>query len=81
MPQPLRKIALAVTRACGIEGNVERLALPIAREVFGPAADCMAMDQKVASTKAARFFGWTAKRPSIFEEIFSGSYLSAPPAI
>jgi nucleoside-diphosphate-sugar epimerase len=81
MPQPLRKIALAVTRACGIEGNVERLPLPVAHEVFGPIADCMAMDQKVASTKAARFFGWTAKRPSIFEEIFSGSYLGAPPAI
>jgi nucleoside-diphosphate-sugar epimerase len=81
MPQPLRKIALAVTKACAIEGNVERLSLPIARELFGPVADCMAMDQKVASTKAARFFGWTAKRPSIFEEIFSGSYLSAQPTI
>ena len=78
MPQPVRKIALAVAKACGIEGRVERLPLPRAREVFGPVADCMAMDQKVASTKAARFFGWTAKRPSIFEEIFSGSYLASP---
>lgn len=76
MPQPVRKIALAVTKACGIEGKVERLPMDRAREVFGPVADCMAMDQKVASTKATRFFGWTAKRPSIFDEIFSGSYLN-----
>jgi nucleoside-diphosphate-sugar epimerase len=80
MPQPLRKIALAVTRSCGIDGKVERLPLPQARERFGLVADCMAMDQKIASTKATRFFGWTAKRSSIFEEIFSGSYLIAPPA-
>jgi nucleoside-diphosphate-sugar epimerase len=80
MPQPLRKIALAVTRSCGIDGKVERLPLPEARERFGLVTDCMAMDQKIASTKATRFFGWTAKRPSIFEEIFSGSYLIAPPA-
>ena len=79
MPQPLGKIALAVTKSCGIDGRVERLPLPQARERFGPMADCMAMDQKIASTKAARFFGWTARRPSIYEEIFSGSYLIAPP--
>jgi nucleoside-diphosphate-sugar epimerase len=81
MPQPLHKIALAVTKACGIMGKVEHLPLPLARERFGPVADCMAMDQKVASTKATRFYGWTAKRPSIFDEIFSGSYLSRPPAV
>ncbi len=80
MPQPVRKIALAVTKACGIDGKVERLPLDRARQVFGPVADCMAMDQKVASTKATRFFGWTAKHPSIFDEIFSGSYLKPPQA-
>jgi len=80
VPQPVRKIALAVSKACGIAGKVECVPLPRAREVFGPAADCMAMDQKVASTKAARFFGWMAKHPSVFDEIFSGSYLNLPPA-
>ncbi|MDR3717903.1 MAG: NAD-dependent epimerase/dehydratase family protein [Bryobacteraceae bacterium] len=73
--QPVRKIALAVTKACGILGKVECVPFPQAREVFGPAADGMALDQKIASTKAARFFGWMAKHPSIFDEIFSGSYL------
>jgi nucleoside-diphosphate-sugar epimerase len=78
VPQPVRKIALAVSKACGIMGKVECVPFPQAREVFGPAADCMALDQKIASTKAVRFFGWMAKHPSIFDEIFSGSYQNPP---
>lgn len=78
MPQPVRKIALAVAKACGIKGKIEGVPFPQARAVFGPAADCMALGQKVASTKAVRFFGWTAKHPSIFDEIFAGSYLDPP---
>jgi len=75
MPQPVRKIALAVAKACGIEGRVESIPVEAARQRMGPIADCLAMDLKAGSTKAARFFGWTVRRPSIFDEIFSGSYL------
>ena len=75
-PQPVHKIALAVTKACRIPGKIECVPFPQAREVFGPMADCMALDQKIASTKAVRFFGWMAKHPSMFDEIFSGSYLN-----
>lgn len=75
MPQPVKKIALAVAKACGIEGKVESLPLEEARRQMGDMADCLAMDNKVGSTKAARFFGWSVKHPSIFDEIFSGSYL------
>ena len=42
----------------------------------GPMADCLVMDQRVGSTKATRYFGWSPRRPSIFFEIFSGSYLA-----
>lgn len=75
MPQPVKKIALAVAKAAGVEGKVEILPIEEARKRFGPRADCLAMDNKAGSTKAARFFGWTVKRPSVFDEIFSGSYL------
>jgi nucleoside-diphosphate-sugar epimerase len=75
-PQPVRKIALAVTRACGIEGNIEVVPLDQARATLGPMADCLVLDQRVGSTKATRYFGWSAHQPSIFDEIFSGSYLS-----
>jgi hypothetical protein len=40
-------------------------------------AACLALDQRVGSTKAMGYFGWSAHRPSIFSEIFSGSYLFA----
>jgi nucleoside-diphosphate-sugar epimerase len=76
MPQPVRKIALAVAKACGIEGKVEAVPVEIGRQKLGPIADCLAMDLKAGSTKPARFFGWTVRRPSIVDEILSGSYLS-----
>lgn len=74
MPQPVKKIALAVAQACGIEGKVESVGIEAARARFGPMADCLAMDSKAGSTKAARFFGWKVERPSVFDEIFAGSY-------
>jgi len=74
MPQPVKKIALAVAQACGIEGKVESIDLEAARARLGPRADCLAMDLKAGSTKAARFFGWKVEKPSVFDEIFSGSY-------
>ncbi|MGD0578011.1 MAG: NAD-dependent epimerase/dehydratase family protein [Bryobacteraceae bacterium] len=77
LPQPVRKIALAVTRACGIEGKIDFIPLDQARAHLGPMADCLVLDQRVGSTKATRYFGWSPRRPSIFFEIFSGSYLSA----
>jgi len=76
MPQPVGKIARAVAKACGIDGKVEMIPLEQARAEMGPLADCLAMDCKAGSTKAARYFGWTVRKPSIFDEIFSGSYLS-----
>jgi len=77
LPQPVRKIALAVTRACGIEGKIEFIPVEKARGTIGSMADCLVMNQLVASTKATRYFGWNPRRPSIFFEIFSGSYLAA----
>ena len=76
MPQPVGKIARAVAKACGLDGKVEMIPVDAARAQMGPLADCLAMDCKAGSTKAARYFGWTVRKPSIIDEIFSGSYLS-----
>jgi nucleoside-diphosphate-sugar epimerase len=76
MPQPVRKIALAVAKACGVEGRVEAVPVEDARARMGQMADCLAMDCRAGSTKPARFFGWTVRRPSVFDEIFGGSYLA-----
>lgn len=73
-PQPVGEIARAVAAACGIGESVERVPLEQARVKLGPLADCLALDCRAGSTKAARYFGWTARKPSIYDEIFRGSY-------
>ena len=75
MPQPLEKIARAVAKACGGGVAVRQIPLAEARQQMGPLADCLAMDCRAASTKAARYFGWAVRKPSVFEEILGGSYL------
>ncbi len=76
MPQPVGEIARAVAAACGIgEKKVECIPVEEARAQMGPLADCLAMDCRAGSTKAARYFGWTVRRPSVYDEIFRGSYL------
>jgi nucleoside-diphosphate-sugar epimerase len=79
MPQPVERIARAVAAACGLgegEKALERISLEEARGLLGPVAECLVMDCRAGSTKAARYFGWTVRQPSIFDEIFRGSYLS-----
>lgn len=75
MPQQVNRFAEAVAEACGIPGKVEHVPLETARQQMGLMADCLAMSCKAGSTKAARFFGWVVRRPSVFDEIASGSYL------
>ncbi|MGQ9917350.1 MAG: NAD-dependent epimerase/dehydratase family protein [Bryobacteraceae bacterium] len=74
MPQQVNRIAEAVAEACGVPGKVEHVPLQTALAQLGPMADCLAMSCKAGSTKPARFFGWTVRRPSVFDEISSGSY-------
>ena len=77
VPQPVGKIARAVAKAAGIEGKLAFVPVEKARESMGDLADCLVLDQRVASTKASRFYGWTVRHASIFDEIFAGSYLDA----
>lgn len=74
MPQPVKKMALAVALQAGAEGKVESIPLEKARETMGPMADAVTMDIKAGSTKAARMLSWTPKLPSVYEEIAGGSY-------
>lgn len=77
MPQQVNRFAEAVAEACGIPGKVEHVPVEEARQQMGPIADCLAMTCKAGSTKPARFFGWIVRRPSVFDEIASGSYLDS----
>jgi len=75
-PQPVRKIALAVTRACGIEGNIEVVPLDQAPRDARPdgrlpgVGSACRLDQGHPLLRLER-------APAVdFDEIFSGSYLS-----
>jgi len=45
------------------------MTLPQAREVMGPLADALVMDQQVGSTKAGRLLGWKPFRPGVLDEL------------
>ena len=76
MPQLVRKMAQAVATACGPETRVEFVPVEEALKTEGPVAECLAMDCKAGSTKAARFFGWSVKHPDVIGEIGSANYLA-----
>lgn len=77
-PVTVRALAEAASHAAGAGGRVKVLTLEEARQSMGPLADALAMDQKVASTKAGRQLGWIAKRPGVLEELGSMAAANRP---
>ncbi|MBA3976412.1 MAG: NAD-dependent epimerase [Candidatus Solibacter sp.] len=74
MPHRVERIAAEVASRCGPGVKVVNTPVGLAVTQMGPVAGCLAMDQKVASTKAARFFGWAVRHPSILEHIRTAEY-------
>jgi nucleoside-diphosphate-sugar epimerase len=70
----VKQVAEAVCQACGREARIEDWPLEEAEAVLGPMAAALAMDQRFASTKAARVLHWFAERPSVLDEIRQGGY-------
>jgi len=68
-----RAVAEMTARAAGIPGKVDYLPLAVAREQMGAMADCLAMDQQVLSTKAARELGWRPNGPGVLQAIAAGT--------
>lgn len=74
MPHQVKRIAAEVAVRCGSGVKVESTPIGLATAQMGLVAACLALDQKVASTKAARFFGWAVRFPSIIEHIRTASF-------
>jgi nucleoside-diphosphate-sugar epimerase len=68
---PVRAIAEAAAQANG--ARAEAWPLDEARAVLGPFADALALDQQV-SAERAHALGWRPSRPSVLDELRSGSY-------
>jgi nucleoside-diphosphate-sugar epimerase len=70
---PVRQVAEAAAQANGAEA--ESWPLDDAREVLGSYADALALDQQV-SAEAAVGLGWKPSRPSVLEDLRTGSYVA-----
>lgn len=68
---PVRDVAEAAARANGAE--TEPWPLEEAREKLGPYADALALDQQVSADRALGL-GWNPKRPSVLDDLRTGSY-------
>jgi nucleoside-diphosphate-sugar epimerase len=65
-PVTVREVAAAASRAAGAEGATRGVPLEQARERFGPMADALCMDQRLAAVRS-RELGWAATRSSFTE--------------
>jgi nucleoside-diphosphate-sugar epimerase len=70
---PVIDIAEAAAQANGAE--TEAWPLEEAREKLGPYADALALDQQVSAERALGL-GWKPKRPSVLEDLRTGSYVA-----
>lgn len=65
-PLPAARVARAASRAAGAGGDVRHLPLEEAREMLGPVADALSLDQRLAARRS-REAGWSPVRTSFVE--------------
>lgn len=66
---PYGEIARAAHRVAGGDGNVPTMPVEEARNIMGPFADALALDQRISGDKAQSELGWKPQRPSVLEEL------------
>ena len=71
-------IARAASEGAGTGGKVVAWPLAEARQVLGPYADALALDQQASSRRAEELLGWKPFRPGILDEMRHGSYTGKP---
>jgi nucleoside-diphosphate-sugar epimerase len=68
----VKSVAAAAAKAAGREVRIEYLPIEKAREKWGPLADCLVLDQRVLSTKAARELGWKPAANGVLQDLVLG---------
>lgn len=69
-PVEVKALGAAIVRS--VPGTrIEYTPVEEARKQMGPLADALVLDQKVASSKATRFLGWSARHPGVLAAIAS----------
>jgi nucleoside-diphosphate-sugar epimerase len=65
----VREMAEAVARAAGLSNDVRVIPLFNAVQTFGDLAECLALDQHVDGSKAARLLGWHPLHRGFVDEV------------
>ena len=63
------EVAHAAGRVAGAGGEIAHVPIAQAREMMGPFADALALDQRMSGAKAAQELGWDGHRPGVLEEL------------
>ncbi len=63
----MRALAEAASRAAGAGGATRSLSLDEARQVWGPLADALALDQQFTARRARDELGWVPREPGVLE--------------
>lgn len=73
----MREIADAASRAAGAGGATKSLSLDEARQVWGPLADALALDQQFTARRARDELGWVPLAAGVLEDLADPSVRSA----
>lgn len=65
----VKEIAEVISQALEIPGKVVSWPVDQARQVMGPFADALVLDQQVSAAKAKKLLNWQPKTPSLIEEL------------
>jgi nucleoside-diphosphate-sugar epimerase len=63
----MRQVAEAVSRAAGAGGTTRSLSLGEARQVWGPLADALGLDQQFTARHARDELGWVPREAGVLE--------------
>jgi nucleoside-diphosphate-sugar epimerase len=70
---PVREVAAAASRGAGAGGRTASWPLAEARTKLGAYADALVLDQQASGKRAQELLGWRPHRPSVLEDVESGS--------
>ncbi|MBV9848887.1 MAG: NAD-dependent epimerase/dehydratase family protein [Armatimonadetes bacterium] len=79
-PVQARDAAEAASLGGGAGGRTQSWPLEEARQVLGPLADALVLDQQVSGARAQRLLGWNPQSPSVLDDLAHGSYAALPEA-
>ncbi len=65
----VKEMAEAAGRIAGYSGKIQYIPIEEALKAMGPFAECLALDQRIDNSKAARLLYWTPRHPTFVDGV------------